>query len=184
MHNQIESCVETAGRLIDINKKKAGLVRQFANVNAVLKELILKFSDNSKISDIKIIPRLKDNLPLAAIAPLEMHQVGENILTNAIQAIHSKGKIVVKSWFNEREDQIYVQIEDEGVGIPKENLPHVFEPFFTTKSRGFEKNSGLGLSIVYSIIKAHKGSINIQSSQRKGTAVTVSLPAYRNGNRK
>ena len=67
----------------------------------------------------------------------------------------------------------------QSVGIPKEVLDRVFEPFFTTKPRGLEKSSGLGLSIVYSIIKNHQGEVTIKSDFRKGTFFTILLPVYR-----
>lgn len=179
MRDQIKYCVETSGRLININKKKAGLIRKFTNINAAFRDIISKFDAAHRASDIKIVSRLAHNLPLAAIAPLEFQQIAENVLTNAIQAITFKGKILVRTWYDSAQEHVTLQVEDEGVGIAKENLSHVFEPFFTTKSRGLEKSSGLGLSIVYSIVKTHHGAINIQSSQRNGTVVTVSLPVYK-----
>ena len=72
---------------------------------------------------------------------------------------------------------ITVDIEDSGVGIPQENLARIFEPFFTTKHFGVEKRSGLGLSIVYSLVQSAGGDIEIQSSLRKGTFVRVLLPS-------
>jgi len=68
---------------------------------------------------------------------------------------------------------IRITVEDHGKGIPKKHLLKIFDPYFTTKTKG----SGLGLSICYSIIKKHKGSINVESKLGKGTKFIIYLPA-------
>ncbi|MBN1147741.1 MAG: GAF domain-containing protein [Anaerolineales bacterium] len=71
---------------------------------------------------------------------------------------------------------IRLVIEDNGVGIPEDALPHIFDPFFTTKPVG--QGTGLGLAQAYGIIKQHKGSIHVQSEVGKGAAFTIYLPVY------
>ena len=93
-----------------------------------------------------------------------------NVLINAFQAIQDSGRIDVT--VRETPGYYLVDIEDSGLGISLENLKRIFNPFFTTK----EKGSGLGLSIVRKIIEAHHGSIDIESSEGKGTKVEISLP--------
>ncbi|MHA1338463.1 MAG: PAS domain-containing hybrid sensor histidine kinase/response regulator [Promethearchaeota archaeon] len=68
---------------------------------------------------------------------------------------------------------VKIEIEDQGIGIPEENIDKIFDPFFTTKEYG----SGLGLTVAYSIIKNHDGFIKIDSEVNKGTKVTIFLPA-------
>jgi signal transduction histidine kinase len=80
------------------------------------------------------------------------------------------GKIRIKTW--ENQNWVYVEIEDNGIGIPPEKKNKIFDPFFTTKEQG----TGLGLSVSYQIIKDHKGKINVDSEEGKGTKVTISLP--------
>ena len=70
---------------------------------------------------------------------------------------------------------VTVTVEDEGCGIPAEDHVRIFEPFFTTKTDG--KGSGLGLSIVRSIVERHRGSIAVDSVPGRGTIFTVTLPA-------
>ncbi|HSW40578.1 MAG TPA: ATP-binding protein, partial [Acidobacteriota bacterium] len=62
-----------------------------------------------------------------------------------------------------------LQIRDNGVGIPEENLRHIFDPFFTTNKNG----TGLGLSIVHQIVKKHSGTIRVKSEMNKGTTFTI-----------
>jgi len=72
---------------------------------------------------------------------------------------------------------IRISIEDEGTGIPEEDLGKIFDPYFSTKYRGNQKRMGFGLAIAHSVIKGHNGCIRVQSSPGKGTGVTILLPA-------
>jgi signal transduction histidine kinase len=72
-----------------------------------------------------------------------------------------------------------VKISDTGRGIPKENFSQIFEPFFTTKKTS--SGAGLGLSVVYGIVRDHQGTIKVDSVLGQGTTFTVRLPAYRSG---
>lgn len=76
-------------------------------------------------------------------------------------------------------DFICLQVIDSGAGIPQENLNKIFDPYFSTKTNYSEKGMGLGLSLVYSIVKRHRGLIQIDSKVGEGTTVTVYLPAAR-----
>ena len=67
-------------------------------------------------------------------------------------------------------------MEDTGCGIPEENLPRIFEPFFSTKETG--KGTGLGLAIVAQIVEDHHGKIEVDTVEKEGTAITVSLPRF------
>ena len=102
----------------------------------------------------------------------ELHQLFLNILANAEQAISEHGKIIISTKI--KDSFLITKIADTGAGISPENIKRVTEPFFTTKSPG--KGTGLGMSIVYSIISAHKGSIEIDSKLEEGTTITIKLP--------
>lgn len=102
----------------------------------------------------------------------KLHQVFINLLDNAIQAIKDQGHIKIKT--AQKGSRVMVEVIDNGSGIAKENLPYVVDPFFTTKPPG--QGTGLGLSITYSIVKDHKGVMEIESEVDKGTRVIVTLP--------
>jgi len=92
-----------------------------------------------------------------------------NLLHNAIQA-SSRGKEVrLSSRF--REEELEIMIEDEGTGIPRENLERIFQPFFTTKPQG----NGLGLAIAQRVVLDHGGKIRVESSFGKGTRFLISF---------
>jgi signal transduction histidine kinase len=103
----------------------------------------------------------------------KMEQVFINILSNATDAMPEGGDIFITT--EQQGDDVQIRISDTGAGIPPENLSRVFDPFFTTKETG--SGTGLGLSICYGIVKQHGGTIEISSTQGKGTTVTVRLPA-------
>jgi signal transduction histidine kinase len=89
----------------------------------------------------------------------ELNQVWTNIIDNAIDAMHGKGELRIRTY---RDDGcVVVEIGDNGPGIPAEVQPHIFEPFFTTKGVG--EGTGLGLDTVQRIVKKHRGNISVNS---------------------
>ena len=101
----------------------------------------------------------------------ELNQVWTNIIDNAIDAMHGKGELRVRTYRDD--DCVVVEIGDNGPGISDELRPHIFEPFFTTKGVG--EGTGLGLDTVQRIVKKHRG--NIQLSSKPGdTRFQVWLP--------
>ena len=112
------------------------------------------------------------DIPGVQCYPQQLNQVFINLLVNAAQAIKEKGKIRISTLA--RKGFVEVRISDTGVGIPPENLPRIFNPFFTTKEVG--KGTGLGLHIVYNIIKKHGGSISVRSKVGEGSVFILRIP--------
>ncbi|TXD37231.1 response regulator [Lujinxingia vulgaris] len=105
-------------------------------------------------------------------------QVLLNLLLNAVHAVTQKddeqrGRVVVRTL--DREDQVIIEIEDNGVGIARENLPRVFDPFFTTK--GPDEGTGLGLSTSVRLVEQFGGRLELSSEEGEGTLVRLTLPA-------
>jgi signal transduction histidine kinase len=107
----------------------------------------------------------------------KLEQVFINILSNSVEAMPGRGTITIAT--SRLNGGVRVRIEDTGAGIPKESLSRVFDPFFTTKEPG--AGTGLGLSICYGIVRDHHGTIDVSSSEGKGTAVTITLPVQERG---
>jgi signal transduction histidine kinase len=97
-----------------------------------------------------------------------------NVLLNALQAVETRGKIEIS--LVKRENQAEILIRDNGCGIDSKDLKEITKPFFTRKAQG----SGLGLSIVSSIVDEHGGSLRIASELGEGTSVSISIPMQRN----
>ena len=108
--------------------------------------------------------------------PGKLSQVCYNILENAIKYTPDGGTITVV--LSRMGRDAVLEITDTGVGIPKEDLPHVFDRFYRVdKARSRDTGgTGLGLSIVQQIVRLHAGSVTVQSEPGKGTTFTVQLP--------
>jgi len=111
-------------------------------------------------------------LPEVCCLPTQLNQVFMNLLVNAAQAIPAKGTITLRSGFDD--DFVWIEIADDGCGMPPEVQSRIFEPFFTTKPVG--KGTGLGLSVSYSIVQKHNGTIVLRSAPGEGTSFKVVLP--------
>jgi len=111
-------------------------------------------------------------LPKIKIDKEEIKKALLNILLNGVQATPQNGKLTFESFFDKGNREISIKIKDSGPGIPKENLSKIFQPYFTTKHKG----TGLGLAIAYRIITDHKGKVEVQSQEGKGTIFTIKLP--------
>lgn len=141
-------------------------------------ETTLKILKN-EISENITIEKNYGDIPDLKCQPRKINQVLMNIILNAIQAIEEQGKVKISTILTKNSDNkgkkyIEISISDSGVGIPKENLTKLFEPFFTTKPVG--TGTGLGLSVVYEIVKLHKGNIEVKSREGKGTMFIIQLP--------
>lgn len=107
----------------------------------------------------------------------QIQQCIMNLVFNAIDAMPQGGTVRVAGGFEEQNDMIWLSISDTGHGIGAEELPHIFEPFYSTKTEG--KGVGLGLSMVYGIIREHNGTIEVDSEMGKGSTFRINLPRWR-----
>ncbi|MEI6875162.1 MAG: ATP-binding protein, partial [Spirochaetota bacterium] len=111
-------------------------------------------------------------LPDIECISMQINQVFMNLLVNAAQAIEVRGRITVRT--GQLGEEVWIEVEDSGCGIPAENLKRIFDPFFTTKPVG--KGTGLGLSLSYGIVQRHHGRLVVSSEPGKGTVFRVWLP--------
>ncbi len=103
-----------------------------------------------------------------------------NVIINSVQALEHKGKIKLKTYNknllseSKASEWLFIEIEDNGNGIKKENLNKIFNPYYTTKSNG----NGIGLYSAKETIEQHKGTITCRIYENKGTVFTIRLPSY------
>jgi signal transduction histidine kinase len=121
---------------------------------------------------VRLLLELDDKLPLALIDERCMKQALLNLVKNAQIAMPSGGLLTIATQWSDGE--IRISICDTGIGISAENLEKIFEPYFTTRDNG----TGLGLTVVYKIIKEHRGEITVESREGEGTNFEINLPAY------
>ncbi len=118
------------------------------------------------------LPRIEGNLQ-------SIEQIILNIIINAVQAIdHRQGNILIKTGFQAKDGRVYIHVKDNGKGISSILADKIFLPFVTDKQN--EGGTGLGLSVTYSLVKAHQGEIDFETRTGQGTSFTVSLPTSLN----
>jgi signal transduction histidine kinase len=133
---------------------------------------------------------LAGDLPPVVFVIEQMHLAINHLLSNAEDAMPDGGVLSISAEKVTQAEKkvlsastllpgtyVKVSISDQGKGIPSEILERIFDPYFSTKHRPSEKGKGLGLTIVYAIVKRHKGHIVFESRPEAGTRVTVFLPA-------
>jgi signal transduction histidine kinase len=116
-------------------------------------------------------------LPEVQCLASELNQVFMNLLVNAAHALDKKERGTITIRTGVAGEQVWIEVEDDGSGIAKENLSRIFDPFFTTKAVG--KGTGLGLSLSYGIVQKHGGRIEVDSEPGRGTRFRVTVPVRR-----
>ena len=119
------------------------------------------------------VVRQYGELPDIECRPSELNQVFMNLIVNAAHSIRSeRGTITLRTGVDG--DQVWVEVQDNGCGIPQAHLSRIFDPFFTTKEVGV--GTGLGLSVSHGIVAKHSGRISVHSVVGEGSTFRVTLP--------
>jgi signal transduction histidine kinase len=182
----VESASDLISKLLLFGRKQPVTLTP-VNINDTIIDL-LKILKRLIGEDILIITDLEGELWTARVDGGSIEQVIMNLAVNARDAMRGGGKLTIKTEnVTLDEDQskhipesrpgkfILLSVTDTGVGMDKEVFQHLFEPFFTTKEMGM--GTGLGLSVVYGIVKQHEGWVNVISEKGKGATFKVYLPA-------
>jgi two-component system NtrC family sensor kinase len=147
-------------------------------MNALIQEVLALASPGIGCQrGIQAVTELSPKLPEVLADGNQLRQVLLNLVTNALDAMPEGGRLSLRSRPVCGADgmvSVQVQIADTGLGIPPEDLRRIFDPFFTTKGPG--QGTGLGLAICQRIVKAHRGSIEVQSEKGQGTTFLMTLP--------
>ncbi len=177
--------IQEANRIIDNGTERVTTIVKRLRSFARLDEAELKTADihqgiedtltliHHQIKHTITVKKIFGEIPAIACFPGRLNQVYLNLLINAKQAIKDRGEITIKTYC--RGKRVFIEISDNGVGIPKEKVSRIFDPGFTTKGVGV--GTGLGLSICYRIIQDHKGEIRVESREKSGTKFTIEIPS-------
>ncbi|PUB16617.1 ATP-binding protein [Paenisporosarcina sp. OV554] len=139
-------------------------------INTVVRDVVEMLSIEASLNNIQLNVIDKDQFNTYCNES-KLKQVFINIVKNALEAISSDGEITI-TIADENEDYFSINFEDNGCGIAENHLKHIGEPFYSVKENG----TGLGMTVCFSIIETHKGSIHITSQVNSGTSVEVLLP--------
>ena len=140
------------------------------DINETVNNALALLEHQLTLDNIKIKRKLLSKPAFVRADPSQLQQVFHNLIVNASHAMPDGGTLTIST--SVKNTNAEISFTDTGCGIPENNLKKLFEPFFTTK----EKGAGLGLSIVYGIIEAHKGNIKVKSKVGDGTTFTITLP--------
>jgi len=140
------------------------------NVNELVTELADFVSLELEKSGIECVLDLDENIGAVDFDFGLMKQALLNVVQNAEAAMTSGGKLTITT--ADMEEEVFIIIADTGTGISEENLSKIFEPYFTTKESG----TGLGLTVLFKIVKEHQGEVIVSSREGKGTVFTIALP--------
>ncbi|RMF86596.1 MAG: GAF domain-containing protein [Nitrospinota bacterium] len=150
-------------------------VKRPVNLNTLVQKVLALREYQLRVDNISVQLALDPSLPPVLADAQQLEQVYLNIINNAAQAMHEQsggGTLTIRSWHDA--EGVHLSFADTGPGIPPEYRDRIFEPFFTTKPVG--KGTGLGLSVSYGIMKAHQGTIRVESEVGKGATFYLSLP--------
>ena len=137
---------------------------------------------------IRLVPDLVDDLLHISGSPIHLTKTVMNLVSNAAEATINAGtvRVATDNRYIDKPidgyddivegDYVVLKVEDDGIGISKEDINRIFEPFYTKKVMG-RSGTGLGMAVVWGAVKDHKGYIDIKSSPDHGTTVTIYLPA-------
>ncbi|MDD8017094.1 MAG: PAS domain S-box protein [Bacteroidota bacterium] len=192
---QLQNSLETITNAIN---RGAGLVKQiltfarktdviygFINANSMIKEFA-KILAETFPKTIVVTLKLDDQLPSTILDETQFHQALLNLCVNARDAMPNGGTLTIETKLVTRESilrqapeaseeqYLCVSVTDTGTGMNKETRDRIFEPFFTTKEKG--KGTGLGLPVVYGVVKSHKGFVALESEEGKGTTFYLYFP--------
>lgn len=176
---QISSETTRVGRIVSdllAFSRRSKPQRADADLNKIIRSTVSLVGHKLKLCDTTAIMNLDEQLPMVQCDASQMQQVVLNLVMNAAEAAQGRGggKIVITTRSNAQRDGVEMVVEDNGEGIPPEHLSKIFEPFFTSKSDG--KGVGLGLAVLYGIVREHDGEVDVSSKVGVGTRFTISLP--------
>lgn len=176
--NDAQVIINQAGRISKITRSLLSFARlpveekSKVNINEIIQETVALFSKHLLKRGISVHQDLIENIPLILGNSNQIQQVLVNLINNSSDAMQQGGNLYLRTKWQDQ--NLVVEIEDEGCGITVEQLDKIFDPFYTTKGKGL--GTGLGLAVSYGLVEEHGGGIDVVSKEGEGTCFTVSFP--------
>lgn len=150
--------------------------RTVADLNKIARSTLSLVAHKMKLANVELVTQFQEDLPSIPCDHSQIQQVVLNLVMNATEATQNRngGHVTVATMLAPANDAVLLEVSDTGEGIPPENLTKIFDPFFTTKPEG--KGVGLGLAVLYGIVEAHGGDVDVKSKVGQGSTFTVRLP--------
>ncbi len=166
-------CGEIVSNLLSFSRQKKMEARR-VNINEILCTVLTLCRHRMSLQKIELDEHLSEDIPEVIGDYNHIQQCFINVIFNAIEAMPEGGRLTVVTRYEKEKKKVRIDICDTGPGIPEENISRIFEPFFSTKTD--DKGVGLGLSVVYGIIREHRGSIFVDSKVGEGTCFIIRFP--------
>ena len=173
IESETRRCTDIISNLLQFARQETAKMAE-TEINSVVESALQIVDHQLGVNNVKISKELANDLPPCDANANQLQQVIMNFAINAQQAMGSDGGTLTVRTHTGAADEVIIEVEDNGPGIPDEIKAKIFEPFFTTKPAG--QGTGLGLSVTYGIIKDHGGEIRIEDVEGGGTRFVVSLP--------
>src|SRR5215212_2191586 len=178
IHNETLRLNSLASSFLDLARLESGRV-QFRKTRFSAADLIYECRDvmmsKAHETSIQIRVDVPSDMPIMEADRDKIKQVLLNLLSNSIKYNRSNGSVIITSAFDAA--NISITIQDTGMGIPEESIPHLFEKFYRVREHeGKATGTGLGLSICKQIVQGHNGRIEVKSKIGVGTSFTIHLP--------
>jgi two-component system, OmpR family, phosphate regulon sensor histidine kinase PhoR len=175
--HEVDNLTQIVNELIEISRLESGkadLRRQPFDLNQLIRQVMNHLEPQAERKKISLISDLQEHQALLNADRDRLRQVVTNILHNAIKFTPEGGKITLSTRATPAE--VTVAVTDTGIGISREDLPHIFERFFKADRSRSAEGSGLGLAIARHIVQAHGGEIRVQSQEGRGSTFSFTLP--------
>ncbi|KPJ78443.1 MAG: hypothetical protein AMJ54_03645 [Deltaproteobacteria bacterium SG8_13] len=143
-----------------------------ADIHPIIDRAVSMLENEFRLRRIDLQKSYSKKIHTCMLDENQLQQVFVNLLLNAAHAIDQQGTIEIRTRVDPAGHRMFIEVQDDGCGIPPENLNKIFEPFFSTKKNG----SGLGLAVSYGIVQNHRGELTVESQPDKGTCFTITLP--------
>jgi len=171
--DETKRCRDIVRGLLDFARETKS-EKELLNINKIISETMTILRKHVNFQNITIKMNLDAAMPDSGMDKNQMRSVINNLAINAADAMPDDGVLSIISKFIDNE--IIIEISDNGIGIDEETLNKIFDPFFTTKETG--RGTGLGLAVIYGIVDRHRGKIEVASTINVGTTFTVKMPLY------
>jgi PAS domain S-box-containing protein len=167
---------ETVRRIQDFARARTERNFENLNLNTLLEETVeitrTRWKDQAEVRDVRIDVEMElEDVPDIRGNASELREVYTNLVFNAVDAMPTGGKIVIRT--RTEDGDAVVEVRDDGIGMTDDVCARIFDPFFTTKGTN---GMGLGMSVVFGIVQRHKGRISVESRPGEGTCFRLRFP--------
>ncbi len=176
---EVDGMTQMVAELIELSRIETGKIKlklEPVNLNHLIEEVVARLRPQAERQQVSLSADLASGPPPLQADKERIRQVIINIVHNAIKFTPPGGRVAVSTRYSE--ESVVTQVSDTGIGISKEDLPHIFERFFKADKSRSTSGTGLGLAIAKHTVQTHGGSIWAQSEEGRGSTFSFSLPLH------